>query len=334
MKKLMFIAAACVALASCVKNEEAPILVDESPIGFQTVIGLEGTRADGPKDALVAGTDTFMASAFLQNEGETWPNNAKQYFVNQDVAWRWVSSLGASSWTTNPLFYWPAKGSLTFFAHYPAENIAKFNGIDYVFADYNVDTKKNVDLMVADVVANKMANKVPVTFRHKLTRIAISAIKMDATDVPNRTVTLTSVKLTNLNNQGTLTQDGATGATAWSDRSGAKTYELLPVGGQVVTAYGTQTPQAITTDQIFFLPQDFVSENAKIVITYTVTTPVAGGSGNSIETVVKESPLSAHGNFGMNCWYTFNLQIGAAQPIIWEQPAVDGWATATFNIAI
>ena len=326
MKKLMLIAAACVALASCVKNEEAPILVDESPIGFQAVVGLENnTRA--AVDA-IATTDKFMASAFLQNEGIAWPTDAQQYFVNQEVAYN------GAEWTTATPYYWPSKGSLTFFAHYPAtSSIAKFVGIDYVFEDYNVDTYKNTDLMVADVVANKVANKVPVTFRHKLTRIAISAIKMDATDVPNRTVTLTSVKLTNLNNQGTLTQDGATGATAWSGRSGAQTYELL-TGAQVVTAFGGATPQEITTDQIFFLPQDFVSDDAKIVITYTVTTPVAGGSGDSVETIVKESPLSAHSNFAMNCWYTFNLQIGAAQPIIWEQPAVEGWATATFNIAI
>ena len=326
MKKLMLIAAACVALASCVKNEEAPILVDESPIGFQAVVGLENnTRAAvGAIDT----SDKFMASAFLQNEGIAWPNDAQQYFVNQEVA------HNGTDWTTATPYYWPSKGSLTFFAHYPAtSSIAKFVGIDYVFEDYNVDTYKNTDLMVADVVANKVAKKVPVTFRHKLTRIAISAIKMDATDVPNRTVTLTSVKLTNLNNQGTLTQNGATRATAWSGRSGAQTYELL-TGAQVVTAFGGATPQEISTDQIFFLPQDFVSDDAKIVITYTVTTPVAGGSGNSVETIVKESPLSAHSNFAMNCWYTFNLQIGAAQPIIWEQPAVEGWATATFNIAI
>lgn len=320
------IAAACVALASCAKNEVAPIVVDESPIGFQAVVGLENTRA--AVDA-IATTDKFMASAFLQNEGVAWPTDAQQYFVNQEVAYN------GAEWTTATPYYWPSKGSLTFFAHYPAtSSIAKFVGIDYVFEDYNVDTYKNTDLMVADVVANKVANKVPVTFRHKLTRVAISAIKMDATDVPNRTVTLTSVKLTNLNNQGTLTQDGATGATAWSGRSGAQTYELLPGGGQVVTAFGGATPQAISTDQIFFLPQDFTTADAKIVITYTVTTPVAGGSGNSVETIVKESPLSAHSNFGMNCWYTFNLQIGAAQPIIWEQPDVEGWTTETFNIAI
>lgn len=329
MKKFLMIAAACVALASCAKNEVAPIVVDESPIGFQAVVGLENTRA--AVDA-IATTDKFMASAFLLNENKTWDANsgeAQQYFVNQEVAY-------TDKWTTTPSYYWPSKGSLTFFAHYPAtSSIAKFDGIDYVFEDYNVDTYKNTDLMVADVVADKVANEVPVTFRHKLTRIGISAIKMDATDVANRTVTLTSVKLTNLKNQGTLTQTGQTGATAWGDHTGTQTYELL-TGAQVVTAYndGAQDPQAISTDQIFFLPQEFASDAAKIIITYTVTTPIAGGIGNSVETIVKESPLSAHSNFGMNCWYTFNLQIGAAQPIIWEQPVVDGWATATFNIAI
>ncbi len=329
MKKLMLIAAACVALASCVKNEEAPILVDESPIGFQAVVGLESTRA--AVDA-IATTDKFMASAFLLNENKTWAANsgeAQQYFVNQEVAYT------GGKWTTTPSYYWPSKGSLTFFAHYPAtSSIAKFDGINYVFENYNVDdANKNIDLMVADVVADKVANEVPVTFRHKLTRIGISAIKMDANDVPNRTVTLTSVKLTNLKNQGTLTQTGQTGVTAWSGHSGAKTYELLTIA-QPVTAYGTQDPQAISTDQIFFLPQEFTSDAAKIIITYTVTTPIAGGSGNSTETVVKEFALSTYSNFGMNCWYTFNLQIGAAQPIIWEQPKVEGWAATTFNLAI
>lgn len=328
MKKVLIIAATCVALVSCLKNDEAIIAVDDSPIGFQTVIGLESTRA--AVDEITTG-DKFMASAFLLNENETWAldfSSAKPYFVNQDVA------HVDSKWTTTPVYYWPSKGSLTFFAHYPANSsIAKFDGTNYVFKNYNVDTYKNIDLMVADVVADKQANNVPVTFRHKLTRIGFTAIKLDAADVPNRTVTITSIKLTKLNNEGTLTQTGSTGATAWSDHTGTKEYELV-TSPQDVTAFGANAPQPITTDQIFFLPQDFTTDAAKVIITYTVTTPVTGGTGNSVETVTKEFALSSYSNFGMNCYYTFNLQIGAARPIIWEQPTVQGWATKTFQLEI
>lgn len=328
MKKVLIIAAACVALVSCLKNDEAIIAVDDSPIGFQTVIGLESTRA--AVDGITTG-DKFMASAFLLNENMTWAsdfNSAQQYFVNQDVAYV------DSKWTTTPVYYWPSKGSLTFFAHYPANSsIAKFDGTNYVFEDYNVDTHKNIDLMVADVVADKQANNVPVTFRHKLTRIGFTAIKADDVNVPNRTVTITSIKLTNLNNEGTLTQTGSTGATAWSAHTGTAEYELVTSPQEVVT-FGTNDPQPITTDQIFFLPQDFTSDAAKVIITYTVTTPITGGAGNSVETITKEFALSSYSNFGMNCYYTFNLQIGAARPIIWEQPTVQGWATSTFQLAI
>ena len=329
MKKFFAIAVACVALVGCAKNEMDKVRIDDAPISYQTVVGLDNRAG---LDAFTT-SDKFVASAFLLNEGKTWEANtaeAVQYFVMQEVA------NNGTTWTTDPVYYWPASGSLTFYAHYPAESsIATIDANhNYVFADYNVDTKHNVDLMVADVVANKQANKVPVTFRHKLTKLAVTAIKADATDVANRTVQLTSVKLTNLNNQGTFTLE-PTGTNAWSDRSGSVAYELLETTPTVITAYGTQTPQNVALSQEFFLPQQFTSDDAKLIITYEVITPVVGGAGNATETIVKTLALKnviTDSAFDMNDYYTLNIISGAAVPIEWEAPSIVGWTSETLNI--
>lgn len=334
MKKIFAIAAACVALVGCAKNELNNSRIDDAPIGFQAVVGLESNRAglDTFTDA-----DQFVATAFLLNENKTWAANsaeAVQYFVKQVVSWN------GSTWTTATPYYWPASGSLTFYAHYPTASIgapvaatidANHN---YIFADYNVDTHYNADLMVADIVADKQANKVPVTFRHKLTKIGVTAIKADATDVANRTVQLTSVKLTNLNNQGTFTLE-PTGTNAWDNRSGSVAYELLATTPTVITAYGTQTPQTVATQQEFFLPQAFATEDAKLIITYQIVTPVAGGAGTATETIVKTLALKdviTDSAFDMNDYYTLNIIAGAAVQIEWEAPSIVGWTSETLNI--
>lgn len=329
MKKFFAIAVACVALVGCAKNEMDKVRIDDAPISYQTVVGLDNRAG---LDAFTT-SDKFVASAFLLNEGKTWEANtaeAVQYFVMQEVA------NNGTTWTTDPVYYWPASGSLTFYAHYPAESsIATIDAShNYVFADYNVDTKHNVDLMVADVVANKQANKVPVTFRHKLTKLAVTAIKGDATDVANRTVQLTSVKLTNMKNQGTLTMTPM-GVTSWGGQTGAVEYELLASAPVVITAYGTQTPQSVALSQEFFMPQQFTSDDAKIIITYEVITPVVGGAGNATETIVKTLPLNtviAGSELHMNDYFTLNIISGAAVAIEWEMPAIEGWFTKTFNI--
>ena len=114
----MLIAAACVALASCVKNEVEPIVNDE-PISFQAVKGVEGTRAIFGD----TGEDHFIASALLHQSGETWAANkatAQDFFLNQEVTKYGNADTDAIvEWTTATPYYWPEQGSLTFFAYYP-----------------------------------------------------------------------------------------------------------------------------------------------------------------------------------------------------------------------
>ncbi|MBQ5807335.1 MAG: fimbrillin family protein, partial [Tidjanibacter sp.] len=151
MKKLMLIAAACVALASCVKNEVEPVVVDNSPIGFQAVQSLEQTRALGD----FTGPD-FVSYAYLLQKDQEWDHDkatAQLFFAGQVVTESTVDTDadGVFEWTTATAYYWPEQGSLTFYAYSPSSitsptvpSSVTTDGMKFI---YNDDTYTNVDFM-------------------------------------------------------------------------------------------------------------------------------------------------------------------------------------------
>lgn len=330
MKKLLLVAAACVALASCVKNEFEPTIIDESPIGFQAVQGLESTRA-------AFGGTSFIASAYLIEADKTnhddWDAAAKgdkeAYFEDQTV------KLMGSEWTTDPAQYWPKQGRLTFFAYTPADvtplDVDKAGTFDFVATNYDVNAaaNKNKDLMVADIAKNLNANTVPAVFRHKLTNVLFTA-KKAAGDT--RTITLTKITLKGLQHKGTYTQPfnykfGVV-ADKWEQTADVSDYELLtdPV---VVTE--AETPVSIA--QSFFLPQKFT--NTKVVyIEYTIQN---GGSSETVKNTLKLSDLDNLGTnddeWLMNDQVTYQIEIAGPTKIIWT-PSVEGWKPESNVIAI
>lgn len=326
----MLIAAACVALASCVKNEVEPIVNDE-PIGFQAVKGLESTRA---VFGLVAEEDHFVASALLLQSGETWAANkatAQNFFLNQEVTNSGdADSDGKDEWTTATPYYWPEQGSLTFFAYYPKTVAAGEVSADrttYTFTGYNDDTYKNIDFMVADIATDKNGDDVPAVFGHKMTKIAL---KMKVQSVQTgRKVTLQTVKVKNLSNQATYTQptDGTT--DDWSDWATAdKEYLLYDDAVQVLTA----TAENVELDKFIYIPQD-LADNAALEIVYNVETTIGGVVSNE-KVVVENTFDKIHDNTGAtknavwakNKHITYTITIADAKQIYWEPTVVD-WET-------
>lgn len=334
MKKIFAIAAACAALVGCVKNDVdfSGNYAQGERIDFATVSGLQ---TDGR--AAYTSHNHFVAAAFLLNEGETWAGvhtTAAQYFANERVEQR---SLGGETvWTTSTAYYWPAKGSLTFFAYAP-EGISATRTWDanrnYVFADFSVETNKNIDFMVADIVKEAKGNPVNTVFRHKLTQIKVGITKA-ADDV--RDITLTQVKLNGVYHTGTYTMPynhvpGTTGVNDyWTVAAGPSSESCVLFDGITDPADAitvTDVTTAVPLDHIYVIPQAFTSAS-QLEVTYTVE------SGSATETVNVKISLhdldSVDQRWSINELISYNLTIGDVEQIIWA-PTEEGWDESSEN---
>ena len=343
MKKLMLIAAACVALASCVKNEVEPI-VNNAPISFQAVQGLQHTRAT--YDTAVP----FAASAFLLDETETWAANGKTaavepYFLLQTVTW---NTNEANEWTTADPYYWPIQDKLVFFAHSPATfDTAPTIEIDattkaYSFTGYDVDANSNTDFMVATVTDAinyaKSDNKVPVAFNHKLTQISF-AVKTSADYPTNKTIAVNKIVLTGLANKGDLVLDyngAAATAIGWTNQAKpSPAVEYVYFDGSKAIS-GETAITANTGAQTIFLPQNFVgNDDAKVIVDYTITTNIGGAISTEqvkgIEVKLKAGTPTA---WEMNKHITYVISVAPGKRILWAQPTINDWTTETGSLAI
>ncbi len=334
MKKIFAIAAACVALVGCVKNEVdfSGNYAQGERIDFATVSGLQ---AEGR--AAYTSHDHFVAAAFLLNEGETWADvhsSAEQYFSNERVEKRLLG--GETVWTTSTAYYWPAKGSLIFFAYAP-EGISATRSWDanrnYVFADFSVETNKDVDFMVADIVKGATGNPVNTVFRHKLTQIKIGITKA-SDDV--RTITLTQVKLNGVYSTGTYTMPynhvpGTSGVNDyWTVASGPSSESCVLFDGITDPADAitiTDATTAVPLEHKYVIPQAFTSVSQLEVI-YTIE------NGSATETVNVKISLhdldTVDQRWGINELISYNLTIGDVDQIIWA-PTEEGWDESSSN---
>ena len=192
MKKNIIIAlAACVALAACTKNEVKPVNVDQE-ITFQAVVDKAATKAGTFDNSATYPTDRpFGTFAFFYTTKDGYTQNAPKYIDNAEVT-NPDSGTSGSAWTTNPKYYWPKQGYLTFMSYSPYNELhtkvtcaptadAK---AEIKIPDWDVHNNQTVDIMIADRVDNLKANGrnggytgVPTVFRHKLAQIVKFSVK-------------------------------------------------------------------------------------------------------------------------------------------------------------
>lgn len=330
MKKLLLVAAACVALASCVKNEVIPEPADKRPISYQTLVKPETTRA-----AEVYNGADFKASALKVAEGATWPTTTGVYFdgvtVTDDVA----GYVG--QWTTDPACYWPMTGGLVFYAHSPATVVAETlaNPWTYTFTNYSMDN--NVDFMVAEIEKGADSkglkeNNVPVKFGHKLTKVVVKVCVAEI--IGGATYTLKSIDFNNLGDAATFTKD-VNGVEAWSDPVNFNKNYTIFTGNQSVTAdlSDGDDPQDVTITKEFYLPHTLVG-NAHMVVTYNVAEPDLGNKDHE-KTVMFSTIHGGTAEWVKNNQVTYTLTIGAKERIIWDTPTIPtGWTEVGYSVAI
>ena len=230
MKKLFYFAAAAVALAACAKNEVIPVNSGENQeITFNVAPKTKGTVPSTdpsytvpPGDSRYFNTDNhFVSYAYFRGEENKWPDTDGKIYINAaEISFNKVER----KWKAASTYYWPKsdKSSLTFFAWSTNSASTDLDGGATVSCNsksgisvstYDVTKNMNVDLLVADVAANKHANEanyshigVPTLFRHKLSYLIFMVKTADNYKKYGKEFFINSITLRGFNSKGSYRQ--------------------------------------------------------------------------------------------------------------------------------
>ena len=379
MKRYFVFLAAAAALVACSKNELIPVesVDSQTEISFLTA---PMTKADSYRE--FASTNVFESIAYyipFSNDGkvQSWDykttysptlyigtedasNNATGVTIakvdetvdgnNTYYIWRNAKyDTQNSKWVSDKSYYWPKKGSLTFFAWSLNKANLDFGGSAKVvctvtdgitLSDFNIDDNKNIDFMVADIAADKTANEskyqttsmvkngVPTLFRHRFSNIYFTA-KTDQDYSSTIKFELNSIVFEDLADQASYKQNPEAVITVDGSYS-----EQTYVTGSTQEVTATETAVDTKGGQTIYLPQKFEAANADdqvVVIKYTVTYTL--DSGKTItENVTETKKLSelfkvtgeTYGQWEMGKKYTLDLTFKLNE-ILWD-PAVEDWS--------
>ena len=212
MKKILILAVAVAAMASCTKTDVIQTVNDQNAITFNAFFH----KATKAADVTTANIAAFEVTAML--------NNAT-YFDAVAV------TKSGSAWTYSPVQYWPAEGTVDFFAWAPTTT-----GTDIVKNAYNnftitpvADPASQRDFVVARTQGTKDAttgnsakNDVTINFRHAMSQIALKVFNGN----PNLQYDITGWRVVGVDGCGVYTlADASTDGTGkiayanWSDNT-------------------------------------------------------------------------------------------------------------------
>lgn len=192
---------------------------DETEDGQRTDISDKDIRMNVDVWRVMEGTraTTFDNQAALQTEGSftcyAYNGETTTPFINGSTV-NWIESENTWAFADGKK-YWPATGSLDFFAYMPAEKPAYISAVSYATArtptitctslpmtsDGQASTKEFVYGLVIDQTKDAQGTTgVTMNFLHPFARIYLRW-----SDVDHSAITLNSVKLKNIYNNGTCT---------------------------------------------------------------------------------------------------------------------------------
>ena len=360
MKKVFLIAAAVVAFAACSKNEVLPSSSINNEISFNVA---PRTKALTTDQSAFGVENHFISYAYFLTDDKKWPTNAGSIYIDgaEVKSTEDLAAKGGRVWKAENSYYWPKseKSSLTFFAWSKNTNECGLAGGATVschpqkgiaFTGYDVTSNKNVDLLVADVAANKHGNDslytysgVPTLFRHKLSYV-IFKVKTQK-KYAGKEFALKSIKFVGLGSKASYDQkaDSLTasvyntvGEWAAPDSTADQVYfnATTPVVFKDADfVLETEATAKTSVKQKYYLPQALTAVTpgadvaGSIEVVYTIKT--TEGEAVSTETVTRY--ISAKSMFAddlkINKKYTCTLTFSLDE-ITWD-PAVQDWENVT-----
>lgn len=334
-KHIFYIAAACAALASCVKNEVRVNSPDQE-ITFQTV----STKAG----AAFNKGNHFISYAYFLEKDKHWDTanlstDAKAYIDNADIYYHTTLRY----WAAADTYYWPKQGSLTFFAwtDYTAApsvgtgaNVSCPPNEGIKIENYSVKDNLNKDILVAEIAKDKKSNEsvtgrdwtngVPTVFRHALAKVEFKVNKRE--DYPNVKIIVKKITLNKVSTKGTFTQGSPTESRKWSAQTEPEDLSVFTGDEEVTTTATILNPNATpgVKDYFIVLPQNF---DATSTSTLTIEYEIITTSTSFKETVIETKALNAiyTSNWECNKNYVLGITLGLNE-IYWD-PSVEGWET-------
>lgn len=352
-KHIFYIAAACAALASCVKNEVRVDAPDQE-ITFQTV----STKADPNAFDI---NHKFYSYAYFLEKDKTWDSDfatAKPYIYNALIAYEHGTGEGKGFWAPaapNTYYYWPKQGKLTFFAWTDDTDDPKVGtGADVICApntgieitNYSVtgnnNENKNKDILVADIAKNKTANGsatgnwkngVPTVFRHALAKVEFKVNKKGA--YPNVTFRVKSITLNQVSTKGTFKQGSPAEDWKWSGQNTPDDLTVFTGNVEVTETTDAGTYNELTpSDYSIVLPQNFdVNSPSKLTIVYDIITSYVVNGEEVTETVEETKALNAiyPNNWECKKKYVLRITLGLNE-IYWDPSIVEDWDWDTNDV--
>lgn len=349
MKKLFFIAAiACVALASCVKNEPAPSVTQQDEITFSApVVGLT-TKAE------ISGTTFPITVAFnvwawyhvgdFANSGDLYMDEVTVSHTEGNFD---ANDNGTNAWKPTKPYYWPKNGKLTFEAYSPSTLETDVSGCSVassvdggiVISDFDVptDAGKHIDLLFSDRTYDRESSSqnvdggydgVDIVFHHALSVVKFNVKAANATAAS--AVKVKDIHITNAYHKGTLKVSPAKGkgnSPEWIPVDDGNNYD-------VATADTYDNATALTTESTqlgsnyILLPQVFSTSGTKITVDYYINNGDGAKIVEQTYTLDLASTNHTDGNNQIAAWemgkrYTYNITIGVNEIYIAPSIAED-----------
>lgn len=339
MKKYLFLSAVvALTLAGCASQEEFDNSLEMT---FNAFSLKSQSKALIPTTGLYPTTETFGVFANYLNDQKTWDTDYAEAISYFEDEIKYQSSRNPKVWAADKKYYWPAVGSVTFFAYSPFSVSANYEtGKGITLSDYAVD--QDEDFMVAAPAKDKTMNDntgvtgVDIVFGHKLSLVDFKIKTKEDYSTDGWTIKVKEIKLSNIYSQGDYQQISATANDVWSDQSELTSYTFTAddaaKGGQEATktaaVYKSTWRNGTESDALLALPQVIevdAPNTAKLTVTYTLTQKI--GSTTVYENAVKTKTVDLS-NETINEWkvnkkYIYTIII-ALDEILFD-PSVANW---------
>lgn len=230
MKKnnLLILAVAALGFAACANDETTAVnekLAESNEISFRTFVGGQMRAADVTTSNLNAAGGTFYATARHKKDATT-----TTYFDNVPF----VYNTSTHTFNSATKYYWPADGTLDFFAYTPAVKPGELarttdyktftvtpsttvaEQLDLVFANTDGKTKNGV----YNTSQHYGADGIPINFRHAQSKIVV---KVKNSELSNLKFEITGMKIVNVDASATFTYNDTAAPTGDGNTDGSGT---------------------------------------------------------------------------------------------------------------
>lgn len=362
MKRIVLPAAISLAvLASCTKNEPAPSVTEQQEITFASPVMSPATKAATEIADNFPTNKDFAVFAHYYESGYTNFSGGKQYMNNVQVTYGATPGT-YGSWGSDPAYYWPKRGSLTFAAYAPYMSTgATYDASGIHFSDYKIaDSAENqVDLLFSEraydqtsadqIDKNPYYYGVQINFQHALSSIKFK-VAMDsnlASSTLEYEFVVTGIKVLKAYSQGDFNQkltDGKDEKTPeaasgdWTDyKSVVEEYVAYSdaTGISLTDAVAKETVSGTNATNLILLPQPMkhgsatdASDEIEVQVTYKMRHKEMV-DGEYINTVSK---VSLNSSASVKEWlrgkrYVYTLTLGLDE--IRFAPKVEPWVEQT-----